>query len=551
MEFPSFTWPAYLRGMRKLLASIIVLLVLLSQSLMLQRCANPTPPSGGVRDTIGPVLVLDESTTPYQTNFKPQRIELTFDEWVKIKDLSQIIISPPLEPQPKVSLKKRTLIIDFGEAKLRDSVTYVINVGGAVVDLNEGNPPENLRFVFATGPVLDSASVAGTLVDAYTTKPIEGALLALYANPADTAALTENPFYFAKTNKEGEYEISNIRPGTYQVVALDNGGLGGYKYDDRSTKQVGFLDTLLLVKDGKNKLAPLPMFPLPKRMRLLVRDTTNFGEVKLAFDRPATSVRLRSQRTYQRVNDGDTLRLFYTATGLDTLLFTADTSYLDTFVVNPKVTKTLPPPLTVRKKGERNLTPFDDYALVFNHPLASIVIDSIFLGQDTLPEPLNFTARIDSAQLNRFVLKRQWEEGLRYTFRALPGALVDVFGQANTDTLKGDFAVQELKRFATLNLTVTGLDSTQAYVIRLVKGANRDVERSFFVKPGNTEFAQIINGLAPATLSVEVITDWNANGRYDTGNFLKRQQSEPVTTYELEALRANWEVEATIDTGLN
>ncbi|NJO86537.1 MAG: hypothetical protein HC821_00110 [Lewinella sp.] len=243
--------------MRKIVAIVLVLGVLMSQWIAVVSCANPFPPEGGPRDTLGPKLVLEATTPGFQTNFRPQELALTFDEWVKIKDPNQIIISPPIEPQPKVSLKRRTLTIDFGEAILRDSATYVISIGGAVVDLSEGNPPNNLRFVFATGPVLDSASVNGLIVDAYTGSPVKEVLFVLYANVSDTAVNQENPFYFARTDKDGRYEVSNIRPGTYRAFAFDNGPLGGYRYTPLTTKQIGLLDSLLSVPNGRMTLAPV------------------------------------------------------------------------------------------------------------------------------------------------------------------------------------------------------------------------------------------------------------------------------------------------------
>ncbi|MEM9837372.1 MAG: Ig-like domain-containing protein [Bacteroidota bacterium] len=533
--------------MRKIIAIVLVLGLGLSQLLVLQHCANPIPPTGGARDSIGPQLVIEESTPQLQKNFKPQRIELTFDEWVKLKDPTQVIISPPLEPAPKISLKKRSLIIDFGEAQLRDSVTYVINVGEAVVDLTESNPPENLRFVFATGPILDSASVQGKLVDAYTEEAIENALLALYANPADTAALTENPFYFAKTDEEGAYEIFNIRPGSYQVVALDNGNFGGYKYNERSTARVGFLDTIVTIPDGASGLPPLRIFPLPKPLRLLKKDTSDFGEIKLAFDRPAEEVILQSQSTYQRVNDGDTMRLFYTEARVDTLLFTLDTVYTDTFRFRPLAASSPTATLQIAQTSNRNITPFDPYTLTFNRPLEQLDTTLVTLRKDTFSDPINYRYAFDSLYPRRLNFLRSWEENARYTLTVLPEAVTDVYDQGNPDTLNYTFSVIEEKKLGTLNLTLDSLDRTRAYVARLVKGSDRKLVRQLRIPPGERTFTTTLVGLEPAEFKLELIRDDNGNGRYDGGDFIRRTQPEPVTIYTLEKLRANWEVEAKIE----
>ena len=531
--------------MRKIFLAITLLCLAIGPFLTLQRCANPLPPEGGDRDTIGPVVLGEESTPPFQKNFRPDRIELTFDEWVKIKDPTQIIISPPIEPPPKASLKKRTLILDFSEVALRDSATYVINIGEAVVDLNEGNAPDNLRFVFATGSVLDSASVKGQLVDAYTNEPVKEALFALYANLTDTIVKAENPFYFAKADEDGNFEISNIRPGTYQAIALDNGGFGGYQLG-RSTKQVGLLDTFLVIPDSNLTLPDVKLSPLPTRLRLLEKDTSEFGEVKITFDRPATEVNLRSDIDYIRVNDGDTLRLFFTVPRSDDLLFGVDTTFLDTFQL-----RLMPPgvpsqPLRITKRPDRGFNPRIPFSIVFNRPLTDLDTSLVRMLADTLPQRLPFTYRVDTSQANRLVFQYSWKEATAYKMTFLPGAVRDIYNLQNTDTLQVDVKVVEQKSLGTLNLTVLGLDSTVSYVMRLVKGSNPDLVESFLVVQKD-QFETVLAGLPPAEYKLEIITDRNSNGRYDGADWDKQRLPEEVQVFPLEALRANWEVEAKVD----
>ncbi len=142
----------------------------LAVALVLTACATIISPQGGPKDETPPALVADKSTANLQTNFKKQRIELTFDEWVQVQDVfNQVLVSPPLRYPYKVSLKQRTVRFDFDEREiLRDSATYTINFGAAVKDLTEKNPAENLRFVFSTGPYIDSLSIRGVMVDAVT-----------------------------------------------------------------------------------------------------------------------------------------------------------------------------------------------------------------------------------------------------------------------------------------------------------------------------------------------------------------------------------------------
>lgn len=530
--------------MQRIMAIVLALAGLLTQLLVLQHCATPTPPQGGARDTIGPILVEEETTPPYQTNFRPQQVELTFDEWVQLKDPTQIIISPPVEPLPKFSLKKRTLIVDFGEAVLRDSATYVINVGEAVVDLTEGNPAENLRFVFATGPTLDSASVSGRLVDAYTREPIESALFALYANLADTAVTTENPFYFAKSNKEGVFEISNVRPGTYRGIALDNGGLGGYRLNEQSTSQVGILDSFLTIEDGQTQLGDVRLFTPDPPLRIIQRDTSRVGLVKLTIDRPAERLTYQANEDYGRIDVKDTVKLFYLHEVEDTILLGIDTLFSDTLRLRPASGDTLR--LVQTAKGPRQHNPTENYWIAFSVPPVSVDTPLVQLFQDTLPTPVFPKVLLDSLHPERLLFRHGWEEDRAYRLWILPGGLTDFYGRQNQDTVKAQFQVLARKKLGNLTLNIAGLDSTQTYIGRLVKGGNRDLVKEFVVPIGNVDFTQAYQALEPTTYQLELITDQNGNGRYDPGEYAENRLPEPVTIFPVEALRANWDVEAAI-----
>ena len=66
-------------------------------------CANTTtPPSGGDKDTIPPVL-LRTSPLPGTVNVPTHRTKLvfTFNEYVKIKDANGVFLSPPLRKSPR------------------------------------------------------------------------------------------------------------------------------------------------------------------------------------------------------------------------------------------------------------------------------------------------------------------------------------------------------------------------------------------------------------------------------------------------------------------
>lgn len=535
--------------LRKVLGIILVVGVTLSNMFTLQRCANPTPPKGGPKDTIGPTMLLEKSTAPFQTNFRPDQIEIAFDEWVKLKDPTQVVISPPLEPAPKISLKKKSLIIDFSNTTLRDSATYVINIGEAVVDLTESNPPENLRFVFATGPVLDSAAVKGRILDAYTKEPLENILFALYSNLADTATQTENPFYFAKTDKNGQYQISNIRPGTYRGIALDNGNQSSYKFNNRFTKQLGFPDSFLIVPATSLVIPDILVSKLPVPLRRLDRDTSNFGVIRLTFDRPAEQLDYRSSNVYSRINNKDTLELYYTDNLEDSLFFgLPDAPDTDTLILLARGQERakIKGKLKVQSTPDRLLNPLKQPAFKVSRPIQTIHDSLILLTKDTFPDLMPAKAQKDSLESNKFYITTPLKTEERYQIQLLPGAIEDIFGKFNTDTITTTFGVAPLSNFGTLKLELSGFEPDLSYILRLI-APKQDTPVETLQLSGDSLYVRSLPGLSPAIYKVEIITDLNKNGLFDGADYNSQQQPEQVYIFTLEQLRADWEVEAQIN----
>ena len=147
-------------------------------------CATPIAPDGGPKDETPPQVDSIGTTPNFQTNFQKQRIEITFDEWIKLDDVfNEVVVSPPLNKRPQITTKGKTVRVDFDEEEvLREAATYTINFGEAVQDLTESNPAEDLRFVFSTGDFIDSLEISGTIKDVLTNEPVEGALFMLYDN---------------------------------------------------------------------------------------------------------------------------------------------------------------------------------------------------------------------------------------------------------------------------------------------------------------------------------------------------------------------------------
>ena len=208
-------------------------------------CAQQGSPSGGPIDEDPPVVIESEPLN-YSTNFDAKKIRISFDEYIVLENVNQqLIVSPPMEEQPEVKLRKKTIIIEF-EEELKTNTTYTFNFGDAIKDLHEGNKLQNFEYVFSTGEVLDSMSVRGTLKYAETLEvPEEPFSIMLYTDLRDSVPLLDIPLYVGRSNDSGVFSVNNLRPDRYKVFALKDGN-NNFLFDLPS-EEIAFLDSSLLV----------------------------------------------------------------------------------------------------------------------------------------------------------------------------------------------------------------------------------------------------------------------------------------------------------------
>ncbi|MEA3462232.1 MAG: Ig-like domain-containing protein [Bacteroidota bacterium] len=208
-------------------------------------CAQQGSPSGGPRDE-DPPQVLECDPPNYSTQFVSKKMQITFDEYIVLDNVNQqLIVSPPMEEQPEVKLRKKTLIIEFEEA-LKENTTYTFNFGDAIKDLHEGNKLQNYEYVFSTGEILDSMSVRGNLKYAENLEvPDEPISIMLYSDLRDSVPLLDIPLYVGRSNDSGVFSVNNLRPDEYKVFALKDGN--NNLLFDLPSEEIAFLDSSLIV----------------------------------------------------------------------------------------------------------------------------------------------------------------------------------------------------------------------------------------------------------------------------------------------------------------
>ena len=233
--------------MNKALKKGLVLLLAFAAMLMLQFCAHPVMPAGGEKD-ITPPKILQSIPENQSVNFDGKTITLTFDEFVKLDNPEKkVLISPPVTKNPEYKLRGKSLTITFKE-DLYPETTYLISFADAIKDLTEGNSLGDFVYVFSTGEVLDSLSLAGNIKHAFDLKPAEEVWVMLYKTDVDTIPLDSLPYlkrsyYLTKTTKTGDFRFRNLKNESFMLFALHD--MNSNMLFDMPTERIAFLDSLV------------------------------------------------------------------------------------------------------------------------------------------------------------------------------------------------------------------------------------------------------------------------------------------------------------------
>jgi hypothetical protein len=172
-------------------------------------------------------------------------------------------------------------------------------------------------------------------------------------------------------------------------------------------------------------------------------------------------------------------------------------------------------------------------------PLQIVNPDSIELYSivDSLYIKKQFTCLRDSFSLRQFRLASNWEEVSQYRLLLKPGTAYDIYGVTN-DSLEIFFATQSEDYYGKILLTIEG--ERYPMIVQVLDERGNVTASKQIEKPGLNVFSY----LSPGKYSLKAIYDINENKKWDTGNYLKHIQPEPIFLYALpKALRSNWDVE--------
>ena len=529
------------------------LIYFLISILLINGCAKRGSPTGGPKDSIPPVLV-NANPKLNSTNFNEEEIRLTFDEWIKLdKVQDQLIISPPIdnssyEIKPLSGVTKKVFIrfID----SLNSETTYTINFGNSIKDNNENNTLTFFNYTFSTGETLDSLYVKGLISDAFDREPSNYVSLQLYRIDSileDSIVFKNKPTYISNTLDSASYKFQNVKEGKYLIIALKD--LNNNYLFDPFFEKIGFIDSLITLP--KDSIIDFKLFKeetelVWDRPHFINSEKIGFGYYgKLDIDKIELNSKIPDSVSYTflKEKETDTLNLWLSRNSFDSLNFNLiekDTIKLTTVKFDRK-RDTLIDSLRISSKTANILHLKESFKLSYNIPIYKIV-DSLISIRNIDSLLISFKTRIskDEEELDIIFEVSPSDE---YNINLYPNAIVDIRGNVN-DTLSYKVITQTLEDYGNVYLDVVRNNDSK-FILHLIDN-NGDIIREYINISQNSTYS--FDLIRPGKYSFRLIEDLNENSKWDTGDYLKKIQPEPVYYYKDEIeVRANWDLNETFN----
>lgn len=567
---------------------LIVSAIVLAPLFFVHSCANTTEaPTGGDKDTIPPYIV-DIKPLPGAVcvPLSGLQIQFIFNEYVVIKEMKNIFLSPPLEKAPVSKIKGKSLYVKF-ENELQPNTTYTLSLTNALADNNEGNMFPGFTYVFSTGEQIDSMYITGVVQDCNTLDPVKDATVMLYKDPADSAVFLHRPFAAAKTDDWGFFSIPYIKDTVYRLYAIKD-AMGNNIYDP-DNDLIAFVDSAVRpVNVVNDTIYELMKFNMKDTLECLARKTEY--ELNLFREKPSKQFLKNHKRIAERaayisfnapnvwidslwikgyrperiisqfnilqdslelwVNDRrpapDTLHLFVNyrktdSTGvmkpyLEHLRMTQEGAKPKKRYVSKKDIKHEDTTCVFTMKAAPETFEREGFRLEFKYPIIWAKFDSLKFRYLN-PRQKEFSAKVrierDSTNLRCYniIPDVKMQKGYEYFLKIPDRAFRDING-FYSDSLETKVAVPTDEDLSTLNVMMSGVD--RKIIVDLFAENGKEVLRSYVVE---SDTKLVFPYLKEGRYSLRITVDGNRNSIVDTGSLLEHRQPERVVYYKLNGNR--------------
>lgn len=493
-------------------------------------CANMVAPSGGLKDEKAPVLVKSKPIN-LTTNFKGKKIELTFDEYLNLKDIQSQLIVSPADVNAEVKKTGKNIIIELDKTPQENS-TYIINFGDAISDYTENNISKDFKFIFSTGDVIDSLQIAGKVVDAIKKEKVKDVIICLYNTFDDSVVYKRKPDYTVRSNENGQFLFTNLKAGKYKLFLIKESN--NNKLFDSQEEEIGYLDTLLVLKEN-TILTDLILFTEKPLIRKLINKNISYQKVELLFNKKNNINLVQLDKNIDTViysNHKDSIVIYYNSMPDTSYLYLNENDKTDTIKI--KFSKSA-------KKSDLNISSENrilgnNLILKSNDLFYINQLDSMILTEDS--NQVKYS--IVQSSYNHYTLKYNFNPEKNYILKISDSVFKSYQGNYNKESFS---RISFFKEEEMGTLKINGVESNTIY--ELLNEANAIVKRTIVKNETTIDYVNLL----PGNYRLKIITDENKNGMWDTGNYLEKKQPEKIIYYNNPIkIRANWDLEIEIAT---
>jgi len=212
-----------LRTRKKKITLILLIFIVLAGLLLFEGCANQKPPGGGEEDKIPPKVKF-QSPKNNSLNFNGKSLILEFDEYVDKRSLQEAFhISPPLKGEISFEWSGKEVEIVFEKPlwKTNPNKTFVVTINSILTDIRGNKLTSPISFAFSTGPKIDMAEVSGRVFK-NDEKPLTILAYKLGVDEREFDPTKNFAEYISETSTDGSYALTNLSPGKYRIIAIDD-----------------------------------------------------------------------------------------------------------------------------------------------------------------------------------------------------------------------------------------------------------------------------------------------------------------------------------------
>ena len=498
--------------------------------LLTMSCAQIGVPSGGEIDKTPPEIV---SISPElgSTDVSIEAggsIEVIFDEYVNVRGLSsQLLISPSLSKPIEWSMRGKTVTFTWPEP-LIDNVTYVFQFGDAVIDLHEGNPTDNFIHAFSTGKHLDTLSLSGTVVDAFSGDAKTGIRLFLFDSESSVDSIVKgmNPKFIGTTDDQGFFTISYLPEGKYRVMAVDDKDRNYYWTTGES---LAIYEDIIEVTGHDSLNGNLRMQSTPSALVKYIVNATvdSLGLVQIEMNQKfdiSDTLSVGDQNSY---SEGVNMWVWSNQIDNETIVWAGK----DTLIVSELDVVDAIKFEAIQGPGGGMVT-YNKAEIKFSRPIETTV-DSLFIvtRMDSSEVKLDSIWTKDNDPFS-IEIAGKFDRGDSFEMTLLPGAVQGQGALELQDTSSFKWSIFKSSELGEIEVIINNLGWLE------LLSANGEVIKEIELKGGKES---IFKDLTPGTYSLKWKGDSNKNGSWDSVSLPKWKSPEAAQTLNTKVkVKADW-----------